>query len=208
MFHVLADIVAGTPTAAMLKTSIALLMRMMHAHYGKPVILLLDEYDVPLSKASSHGYYEQMLELICAIMSTSLKDNPSLRFAIITGCLRVSKESIFTGTNNFVSDMISDTRLNEYFGFIQSEVFQLLQDANHLEKADLLQKWYDGYRFGSFDVFCPWERKSGRFLNPRFKNGLLIAPPPGIEPSFSAFYHFANHVCFHLSPLINAAYFL
>lgn len=157
VFQVLADIVTGTPTDAMLKTSIALLMRMMHAHYGKPVILLLDEYDVPLSKASSHGYYEPMPELIRAIMSTSLKDNPSLHFAIITGCLRVSKESIFTGTNNFVSDTISDTRLNEYFGFIQSEVLQLLRDANHLEKADLIQKWYDGYHFGSFDVYCPWD---------------------------------------------------
>lgn len=156
VFHVLADVVTPT-TDALLKTSIALLMRMMHAHYGKPVILLLDEYDVPLSKASSSGYYEQMLELIRGILSTSLKDNSSLRFAIITGCLRISKESIFTGTNNFISDTISDTRLNEYFGFIQSEVFQLLKDADLTEKADLIRQWYDGYHFGSFDVYCPWD---------------------------------------------------
>ena len=87
-------------------------MRMMEMHYGKKVILLLDEYDVSLAKASSHKYYDEMLEIIRAMMSTALKDNTSLQFAVITGCLRVSKESIFTGTNNFVSDTISDTRLN------------------------------------------------------------------------------------------------
>ena len=96
----------------LLKMSLSVLMRMMEMHYGKKVILLLDEYDVPLAKASSHKYYDEMLEIIRAMMSTALKDNTSLQFAVITGCLRVSKESIFTGTNNFVSDTISDTRLN------------------------------------------------------------------------------------------------
>lgn len=97
----------------MLKISLVLLMRMMQAHYGKQVILLLDEYDVPMAKASAHGYYDQMLEIIRAIMSTALKDNSYLQFAVITGCLKISKESIFTGTNNFISDTITDSRLNE-----------------------------------------------------------------------------------------------
>ena len=88
-------------------------MRMMQAHYGKPVILLLDEYDVPLAKASSNGYYSQMLEMMKTMLSTALKDNPSLHFAVITGCLKIAKESIFTGTNNFVSETITSTRLSE-----------------------------------------------------------------------------------------------
>ena len=98
----------------MLKTSILLLMRMMQAHFQKPVILLLDEYDVPLAKASANGYYPQMLELMKSLMSTALKDNSTLRFASITGCLKIAKESIFTGTNNFVSDTISSSSLDEY----------------------------------------------------------------------------------------------
>lgn len=112
IFGQLANVVQGRPTDAMLKMSLSVLMRMMEMHYGKKVILLLDKYDVPLAKASSHKYYDEMLEIIRAMMSTALKDNTSLQFAVITGCLRVSKESIFTGTNNFVSDTISDTRLN------------------------------------------------------------------------------------------------
>ena len=102
---------------------------MLRAHYGKPVILLMDEYDVPVAKASSNGYYQEMLNVVKAIMSTALKDNPSLKFAVITGCLKITKESIFTGTNNFVSDSISSNRLNEYFGFTDTDVTQILQDA-------------------------------------------------------------------------------
>lgn len=157
IFRKLADPVDGAPTDAMLKTSVALLMRMMQAHYGKSVILLLDEYDVPLAKASAHQYYAQMLEIMKAMMSTALKDNTSLCFAVITGCLKVSKESIFTGTNNFVSDSISDARLKEYFGFTECEVEKLLEDAGQSEKAELLREWYDGYHFGNMDVYCPWD---------------------------------------------------
>lgn len=102
--------------------NLSVLMRMMEMHYGKKVILLLDEYDVPLAKPSSHKYYNKMLEIIRAMMSTALRDNTSLQFAVSIGCPRVSKESIFTGTNNFVFDTISDTRLNKYFGFTQKEV--------------------------------------------------------------------------------------
>lgn len=137
--------------------SIQFLLQLMTQHYGKSVILLLDEYDVPLAKASSNGYYKEMLELIRAIMITALKDNPSLCFAVITGCLRISKESIFTGTNNFVSDTITDSHLDEYFGFTQKDVDQLLADTDAQDHADDIKNWYDGYHFGDFDVYCPWD---------------------------------------------------
>lgn len=137
--------------------SIQFLLQLMTQHYGKSAILLLDEYDVPLAKASSNGYYKEMLELIRAIMITALKDNPSLCFAVITGCLRISKESIFTGTNNFVSDTITDSHLDEYFGFTQKDVDQLLADTDAQDHADDIKNWYDGYHFGDFDVYCPWD---------------------------------------------------
>ena len=157
VFERLADEVSGNPTDAMLKTSIVLLMRLMRNHYGKPVILLIDEYDVPIAKASANGYYPEMLEVIKSMMSTALKDNSALRFAVITGCLRIAKESIFTGTNNFVSDTISSSHLNEYFGFTQADVDQILQDADLTEHADAVKAWYDGYHFGDLDVYCPWD---------------------------------------------------
>ena len=138
VFRQLADTVYGQPTDAMLKTGLALILHMMQDFYGKQAILLLDEYDVPMAKASQHGYYAQMLELIRAAMSTALKDNPALKLAVVTGCLRVSKESIFTGTNNFVSDTISDSRLNAYFGFVQEEVERLLSDLGQSDKAGQL----------------------------------------------------------------------
>ena len=137
--------------------SLQLLLQIMNKYYGKPVILLLDEYDVPLAKASTNNYYDQMLEIIKTMMSTALKDNSNLKFAIITGCLKISKESIFTGTNNFVSDTISSTRLNEYFGFTQKDVETILEDANITDQAQNIKKWYDGYQFGDFDVYCPWD---------------------------------------------------
>ena len=136
--------------------SLQILSQLLNKHYKKEVILLIDEYDVPIAKATSNGYYREMLEIMKGLMQ-ALKDNPSLRFAVITGCLKIAKESIFTGTNNFVSDTITDTRLNEYFGFVQSEVDQILRDANFTDKADLIKKWYDGYHFGDFDVYCPSE---------------------------------------------------
>ena len=157
VFERLADEVSGNPTDAMLKTSIVLLMRLMRNHYGKPVILLIDEYDVPIAKASANGYYTEMLEVIRGMMSTALKDNDTLRFAVVTGCLRIAKESIFTGTNNFVSDTISSSHLNEYFGFTQTDVDQLLKDADCQEHAADIKNWYDGYHFGDLDVYCPWD---------------------------------------------------
>ena len=139
------------------KGSLLVMMKMMQIHYKKPVILLLDEYDVPLSKASGNCYYQQMLEIIKAMMSTALKDNTALQFAVVTGCLKISKESIFTGTNNFVSDTISKTRLQEYFGFTESDVEKILKDCDRVEQAEKIKKWYDGYHFGEVDVYCPWD---------------------------------------------------
>ena len=125
-----------TASATDIKGSILILMKMMQAYYGKTVILLLDEYDVPVAKASNNGYYQEMLEIMKAMMSTSLKDNSSLCFAVVTGCLKIAKESIFTGTNNFVSDTITASRLNEYFGFTQNDVNQILKESNTTEYSD------------------------------------------------------------------------
>ena len=138
------------------KGSLLLLTRMMQQHYGKPVILLIDEYDVPVAKANGNGYYAEMLDVMKGLLQ-ALKDNQALQFAVVTGCLKIAKESIFTGTNNFVSDTITNSRLNEYFGFVQSEVDQLLKDAGVTEQADSIRRWYDGYHFGDFDVYCPWD---------------------------------------------------
>lgn len=140
-----------------IKGSIVTIMNMMQSYYDKPAILLIDEYDVPIAKASNNGYYKEMLEVIKGMLSTALKDNSSLKFAVITGCLKIAKESIFTGTNNFVSDTISSTRYNEYYGFTQQDVDKLLADAEIEEKADLIKEWYDGYNFGEFEVYCPWD---------------------------------------------------
>lgn len=136
--------------------SLQLLTRLLNRHYNKKTIILIDEYDVPVAKADSHGYYNEMLDVMRGLMQ-ALKDNQALCFAVITGCLKIAKESIFTGTNNFVSDTITDSRLNEYFGFVQNEVDQILADADFTDKADGIKEWYDGYHFGDFDVYCPWD---------------------------------------------------
>lgn len=149
-------VIHGNASVGTIKNSLLSLTRAMYAYYGKPVILLIDEYDVPVAKANSNGYYKEMLDLMKGIMQ-ALKDNPYLRMAVITGCLKIAKESIFTGTNNFVSDTITDSRLNEYFGFIQSDVDRILRDANAENHAQSIREWYDGYHFGSFDVYCPWD---------------------------------------------------
>ena len=146
----------GTATEREVKNSLLLLTEMMQAHYGKPVILLMDEYDVPLAKASANGYYKEMLDVMKGIMQ-AMKDNSALQLAVITGCLRIAKESIFTGTNNFVSDTITSSRLNEYFGFTQAEVDKLLEDTGLTDHAEDIKAWYDGYHFGEFDIYCPWD---------------------------------------------------
>ena len=150
------QLIRGIASVKDTKNSLLFLTRLMQQHYGKPTVLLIDEYDVPIAKASSHGYYDEMLDIMKGLM-LALKDNTSLCFAVITGCLKIAKESIFTGTNNFISDTITDSRLNEYFGFVQSEVDQMLQDADAMEYASDIKKWYDGYHFGDYDVYCPWD---------------------------------------------------
>ena len=149
-------ILRKTAPAEEIKASLLLLTKLMQTHYKKPVILLIDEYDVPIAKASAKGYYAEMLDVVKGLMQ-ALKDNDALRFAVVTGCLRIAKESIFTGTNNFVSDTISSSHLNEYFGFTQADVDQILEDADCLEHAADIKNWYDGYHFGDLDVYCPWD---------------------------------------------------
>ena len=151
------DLKAGKADKVQVSRSLSTLMKMLQIYYQKPVILLLDEYDVPVAKASNHGYYNEMLDVMKGIMSTALKDNQALRFAVITGCLKIAKESIFTGTNNFVSDTVRDSRYNEYFGFTQAEVDIILKDADCIEHAENVREWYDGYHFGEVDVYCPWD---------------------------------------------------
>ncbi|MDD2958217.1 MAG: AAA family ATPase [Lachnospiraceae bacterium] len=145
----------GTPEN--LKSSLLFLTRMLSEHYGKKTILLVDEYDVPLAKANANGYYKEMLEVIRAMLSTALKTNEFLEFGIVTGCLRISKESIFTGLNNLVVNSITTERFDEYIGFTEEEVQKLLLDTGFSEHAQEIREWYDGYRFGQADVYCPWD---------------------------------------------------
>ena len=136
--------------------SLQILSELLNRHYNKSVILLIDEYDVPMARATSNGYYKEMLEIMKGFMQ-ALKDNPYLQLAVVTGCLKIAKESIFTGTNNFVSNTITSSRLNEYFGFVQSEVDRILEDADIKDKNNVMKEWYDGYHFGNVDVYCPWD---------------------------------------------------
>ena len=151
------DLKAGKAEKAQVFQALRTLMRMLQIYHQKKVILLLDEYDVPIAKASSNGYYNQMLDVMKGIMSTALKDNTSLQFSVVTGCLRIAKESVFTGTNNFVTDSITDSRYNEFFGFTQAEVDQILEYADAGRQAESVKHWYDGYHFGNVDVYCPWD---------------------------------------------------
>ena len=151
------DLKAGKAEKAQVFQALRTLMRMLQIYHQKKVIWLLDEYDVPIAKASSNGYYNQMLDVMKGIMSTALKDNTSLQFSVVTGCLRIAKESVFTGTNNFVTDSITDSRYNEFFGFTQAEVDQILEDADAGKHAESVKYWYDGYHFGNVDVYCPWD---------------------------------------------------
>lgn len=138
-------------------SSIQVLSQLLCKHFGQKVIILIDEYDVPLDKAFLHGYYNEMVSLIRGLFGQALKSNDSLQFAILTGCLRVSKESIFTGLNNFKVLSIMDTRFDEHFGFTDSEVREMLDYyglASHLEE---IKEWYNGYHFGNVDIYCPWD---------------------------------------------------
>ena len=150
-------LLGNRPERVDIKNSLALLCALLEKHYGQKPILLIDEYDVPLDKAYYHGYYPQMIDLIRAMFQAALKTNSSLFFAVLTGCLRVSKESIFTGLNNLKVCSISDVKFDEFFGFTDEEVRAMLSAyglENHYEET---REWYDGYRFGGQDVYCPWD---------------------------------------------------
>lgn len=129
----------------------------MYKHYGKKTVILIDEYDVPLDKAFQNGYYNEMVSLIRGLFGQVLKTNEFLQFAVLTGCLRISKESIFTGLNNFKVMSITDSRFDEQFGFTDEEVRKLLSDYGMDSHFDEVKKWYDGYHFGRADVYCPWD---------------------------------------------------
>lgn len=144
------------------KNSLKTIMRMLYAVYGRKTILLIDEYDVPLARASEkntveNAYYSAMLDVIKGMMGTALKNNEFLEFSVITGCLRIAKESIFTGTNNFASYSVLDADFSEYFGFSEEEVEKMLLAADRQDKADLIKEWYDGYIFGDSFLYCPWD---------------------------------------------------
>ena len=144
------------------KNSLKIIMRMLYAVYGRKTILLIDEYDVPLARASEkntveNAYYPAMLDVIKGMMGTALKDNEFLEFSVITGCLRIAKASIFTGTNNFASYSVLDADFSEYFGFSEEEVEKMLLAADRQDKADLIKEWYDGYIFGDSFLYCPWD---------------------------------------------------
>lgn len=143
--------------ATKLKFSLKKLSELLHQYYGEKVIILIDEYDVPLDKAFQHGYYKEMVSLIRGLFGETLKTNEFLQFAVLTGCLRVSKESIFTGLNNFKIYAVDDVRYDEEFGFTNQEVTKLLADYNLQEHFPEAREWYDGYRFGNVEIYCPWD---------------------------------------------------
>lgn len=138
-------------------SSLQLLSQLLYKHYGKKAVILIDEYDVPLDKAFQNGYYNEMVSLIRGLFGQALKTNEFLQFAVLTGCLRISKESIFTGLNNFKVMSITDSRFDEQFGFTDEEVKKLLSDYDMDSHFDEVKEWYDGYHFGRADVYCPWD---------------------------------------------------
>ena len=138
-------------------SSLQTLSQLLYKHYDQKVIILIDEYDVPLDKAFQHGYYQEIVSLIRGLFGQALKTNSFLQFAVLTGCLRVSKESIFTGLNNFKVYAADDVRYDEEFGFTNEEVTKLLADYNLQEHFTEIKEWYDGYRFGNADIYCPWD---------------------------------------------------
>lgn len=141
----------------LLEDSLDMLSRFLQKHYGQKVIILIDEYDVPLDKAYQSGYYDAMVALIRALFGQALKTNNSLYFAVLTGCLRISRESIFTGFNNFNVYTVKDTAYNGYFGFTDREVSELLAYYGFMDKYDAVKEWYDGYHFGDLNIYCPWD---------------------------------------------------
>ncbi len=142
---------------SVLVNSLQILSKLLYKHFGKKVVILIDEYDVPLDKAFSNGYYKEMVSLMRGIFGNALKTNDNLEFAVLTGCLRVSKESIFTGLNNFMILSIVDQELDEQFGFTEEDVKNILKDYRAEDKFKKVKEWYDGYHFGNADIYCPWD---------------------------------------------------
>ena len=140
-----------------IEDSIRMLSKLLFKHFGQKAVILIDEYDVPLDKAFQNGYYKEMVSLIRGLFGQALKTNEFLQFAVLTGCLRISKESIFTGLNNFKVMSITDSRFDEQFGFTDKEVRRLLSDYGMDSHFDEIKEWYDGYHFGRADVYCPWD---------------------------------------------------
>ena len=151
------NILNGKYSESDIRGSLQMICNLLEKHYGRKVILLIDEYDVPLDKAFQHGYYARMVDLIRSMFGSALKTNTSLFIAVLTGCLRVSKESIFTGLNNFKVLSIMDTRFDEHFGFTDTEIRQILANYGLTDHFADTKAWYDGYRFGDADVYCPWD---------------------------------------------------
>ncbi|MDE7477910.1 MAG: ATP-binding protein [Lachnospiraceae bacterium] len=148
---------AFTMSEDLLKDSLKLLSQLLQKHYEQRVVMLIDEYDVPLDKAYRSGYYDDMVELIRILFGNAFKTNDSLNFAVLTGCLRISKESIFTGLNNFSVYTVKDVQYREYFGFTDAEVRQMLKYYGFMDKYNAVKEWYDGYHFGELDIYCPWD---------------------------------------------------
>ena len=157
MYRDLLSLHGADVAAISLRFSLKKLSELLYKHYGQKTLILIDEYDVPLDKAFQHGYYREMVALIRGLFGETLKTNEFIQFAVLTGCLRVSKESIFTGLNNFKVLSITDARFDEQFGFTDAEVQQLLHVYNLEEHLAETKEWYDGYRFGEVDVYCPWD---------------------------------------------------
>ena len=151
------NIKSGNRDLTEIKNSLKMFCTLLEKHHGQKAILLIDEYDVPLDKAYAHGYYTQMIDLMRAMLGSALKTNSSLFFAVLTGCLRVSKESIFTGLNNLKTRSITDARFDEYFGFTDEEVHKLLSDYGLEDHYGEVRDWYDGYLFGNQNIYCPWD---------------------------------------------------
>lgn len=137
--------------------SLKMLTIFLNKHYGKKVVILIDEYDVPLDKAHVNGYYDEMVRLLRSMFSAALKDNENLAFGVLTGCLRISKESIFTGMNNFKVNSITMENRNETFGFTESEVDAILAHYELSSKKPEVKEWYDGYKFGESEIYSPWD---------------------------------------------------
>ena len=151
------SILNGNYSEKDIRSSLQMMCNLLEKHYGQKVVLLIDEYDVPLDKAFNHGYYREMVDLIRSMFGAALKTNDSLFMAVLTGCLRISKESIFTGLNNFDINSIVDSRFDEHFGFTDPEVRQILSEYNLSDHYNETKAWYDGYHFGNADVYCPWD---------------------------------------------------